>query len=60
MHEPINLCDELSRAHWCGQFSCSERQLVDAVRVTKSIDVGTVGLYLATCFRIDVDVDNAM
>jgi len=55
MDESINLSDDLSRAHWCGHFSCSERELIEAVRVTHSIDVGTVGLYLATRFETDAD-----
>jgi hypothetical protein len=50
MDDPIDLCNDLSRAHWCGHFSYSERQLMDAVRVTHSNNVGTVGLYLATRF----------
>jgi hypothetical protein len=51
MHAPINLGNPLSLAHWCGHFSCSERDLLDAIRVTHSTDVGTVGLYLATQFE---------
>jgi len=51
MHAPINLRNTLSLAHWCGHFSCSERDLRDAIRATYSTDVGTVGLYLATRFE---------
>nr|WP_250889378.1 hypothetical protein [Rhodanobacter sp. LX-99] len=36
----------MSRAHWCGCFSCSDRELVEAVRATGSTEVGVVGLYL--------------
>ncbi len=55
MDDPINLRDDLSRAHWCGHFSCSERELIAAVRITHSINVGTVGLYLATRFSSDLE-----
>jgi hypothetical protein len=48
MDERINLRSPLSRAHWCGNFSCSEPELLAAVRATHSTDVGAVGLYLAT------------
>jgi hypothetical protein len=48
MGETINLRSRLSRAHWCGNFSCSEQELIDAVHVTHSTEVGAVGLYLAT------------
>ncbi len=48
MGETINLRSRLSRAHWCGNFSCSERELIDAVHVTHSTEVGAVGFYLAT------------
>ena len=46
--EMINLRSSLSRAHWCGNFSCSELELMDAVHATHSTEVGAVGLYLAT------------
>ncbi|WP_449423572.1 DUF3606 domain-containing protein [Rhodanobacter lindaniclasticus] len=48
MDERINLRSSLSRAHWCGNFSCSDAELLAAVRATHSTDVGAVGLYLAT------------
>ncbi|MGS1014128.1 DUF3606 domain-containing protein [Rhodanobacter sp. UC4450_H17] len=48
MDERIDLRSPLSRAHWCGNFSCSDAELLAAVRATHSTDVGTVGLYLAT------------
>jgi hypothetical protein len=51
----INLASDLSRAHWCGHFSCTEQELIDAVRATRSIEVGLVGLYLATRFSLDFD-----
>ena len=50
--ERINLRDRLSRAHWCGCFSCSDQELIDAVRTTDSDEVGAVGLYLATRFAL--------
>ncbi|WP_162253833.1 DUF3606 domain-containing protein [Rhodanobacter sp. Root179] len=53
MSERINLRDRLSRAHWCGCFSCSDRELVDAVRATGSVEVGVVGLYLATRYALE-------
>ncbi len=47
--EQINLRNRLSRAHWCGCFSCTDRELIKAVRATGgSTEVGVVGLYLAT------------
>jgi hypothetical protein len=58
MGERINLRDRLSRAHWCGCFSCSDRELVEAVRATGSTEVGVVGLYLATRYALEsFDVD---
>ena len=58
MGERINLRDRLSRAHWCGCFSCSDRELVEAVRTTGSTEVGVVGLYLATRYALEsFDVD---
>jgi hypothetical protein len=53
MGERINLRDRLSRAHWCGCFSCSDRELVGAVRATGSTEVGVVGLYLATRYALE-------
>jgi hypothetical protein len=46
--ERINLRNALSRAHWCGCFSCSDRELIEAVHATRSTEVGVVGIYLAT------------
>jgi hypothetical protein len=46
--ERINLRDQQSRAHGCGCFSCNDQELIEAVRSTGSIEVGAVGLYLAT------------
>jgi len=58
MGERINLRDRLSRAYWCGCFSCSDRELVEAVRATGSTEVGLVGLYLATRYALEsFDVD---
>lgn len=48
MDERIDLSCPLSRAHWCGNFSCTDVALVLAVEATESTDVGIVGLYLAT------------
>lgn len=53
MDERINLRDRLSRAHWCGTFSCGEEALVAAIRATGSTEVGVVGLYLATRFALE-------
>jgi hypothetical protein len=52
----IDLLNDLSRAHWCGHFSCTERELIEAVQATRSIEVGVVGLYLATRFSPDFDL----
>jgi uncharacterized MnhB-related membrane protein len=38
----------LNRAHWCGCFICTDRELIETVRATGSIEVGAVELYLAT------------
>ncbi|WP_172969704.1 DUF3606 domain-containing protein [Rhodanobacter sp. T12-5] len=46
--ERINIRDSLSRAHWCGCFSCSDQDLIEAVRATRSTEVGVVEIYLAT------------
>jgi hypothetical protein len=51
--EQINLRDRLSRAHWCGCFSCGDRELLEAVRTTGSTEVGVVGLYLATRYALE-------
>lgn len=51
--ERINPRDSLSRAHWCGCFSCSDRELIEAVRATGSTEVGAVGLYLATRYVLE-------
>lgn len=53
MGETINLRSPLSRAHWCGNFSCTEQELLDAVRATHSKEVGAVGLYLATRYALE-------
>jgi hypothetical protein len=54
MEDRINLDCSLSRAHWCGNFSCSDAELLRAVQATRSTDVGLVGLYLATCHEREV------
>jgi hypothetical protein len=51
--ERINVLDQLSRAHWCGCFSCSDRDLIEAMRATCSAEVGVVGLYLATRYALE-------
>lgn len=51
--ERINLRDSFSRAHWCGCFSCSDQELIEAVRATGSTEVGVVGLYLATRYALE-------
>lgn len=51
--ERINLRDRLGRAHWCGCFSCNDRELVEAVRATGSTEIGVVGLYLATRYALE-------
>lgn len=51
--EQIDLRNRLSRAHWCGCFSCSDRELIEAVRATGSTEVGVVGLYLATRYALE-------
>ena len=60
MNERINLRSPMSRAHWCGNFSCSDQDLVDAVHATHSTEVGVVGLYLATRYNLEsVDPSDA-
>jgi hypothetical protein len=49
----IDLYSRVSRAHWCGNFSCSDRELLEAVRATGSTEVGVVGLYLATRYALE-------
>lgn len=51
--ERINPGDSVSRAHWCGCFSCSDRDLIEAMRATSSTEVGVIGLYLATRFALE-------
>ena len=53
MSERINIRDQLSRAHWCGCFACSDRDLIDAIRTTGSTEVGVIGLYLATRYALE-------
>lgn len=53
MVERIDLGNPLSRAYWCGCFSCSDYELLEAVRATDSDEVGAVGLYLATRFALE-------
>jgi hypothetical protein len=60
VNEAINLRCPLSRAHWCGNFSCSDQELLDAVRATHSQEVGVVGLYLATRYALEsFDISDA-
>ncbi|WP_161596245.1 DUF3606 domain-containing protein [Rhodanobacter glycinis] len=51
--ELINLRSRLSRAHWCGCFSCTDRELIEAVRATGSTEIGVVGLFLATRYALE-------
>ncbi len=53
MDDRIDLHNHVSRAHWCGCFSCSGRELIEAVRATGSTEVGGVGLYLATRYALE-------
>jgi len=48
MDEHIDMDSPLSRAYWCGNFSCSDAELANAVHIMDSTAVGLVGLYLAT------------
>jgi len=48
MDEHIDMDSPLCRAYWCGNFSCSDEELANAVRIMDSTAVGLVGLYLAT------------
>jgi hypothetical protein len=48
MDEHIDMDNSLCRAYWCGNFSCSDEELANAVRSMDSTAVGLVGLYLAT------------
>jgi len=51
----------LCRAYWCGNFSCSDAELANAVCIMDSTAVGLVGLYLATRRSCAVDqLDLAM
>lgn len=47
MNDHVDMQSPLSRAHWCGNFCCSEAELAYAVRVMDSTEIGLVGLYLA-------------
>jgi len=57
MNEHIDMDSPLSRAYWCGNFSCSDAELANAVRIMDSTAVGLVGLYLATRSSEPRDVD---
>lgn len=48
MDEHIDMESPLSRAYWCGNFCCTDEELAQAALVMGSIEVGLVGLYLAT------------
>jgi len=48
MDEHIDMDSPLCRAYWCGNFSCSDAELANAVHIMGSTAVGLVGLYLAT------------
>lgn len=57
MDDYIDMDNPICRAYWCGNFSCSDAELANAVRIMDSTAVGLVGLYLATrrseCFAVD-------
>lgn len=53
MSQRIDTRSSLSRAYWCGHFSCSEFELMKAIQLTQSKEAGVVGLYLATRFSLD-------
>lgn len=48
MRQLIDPRDPLSLSYWCGHLSCTEFELMHAIRATGSREVGVVGLYLAT------------
>ena len=58
MDEHIDMDSPLSRAYWRGNFSCSDAELVTAVHVMDSTEVGLIGLYLATRSSESRDVDD--
>ena len=53
MRQRIDTRDPLSLSYWCGHLSCTEFELMQAIRATASRDIGVVGLYLATRFTRD-------
>lgn len=57
MDEHIDMDSPLSRAYWCGNFCCSDAELMVAVRIMDSTTVGLVGLYLATRRSKSLSVD---
>jgi len=57
MDEHIDMANPLCRAYWCGNFSCSDAELANAVFIMDSTAAGLVGLYLATS-RSDLDIAN--
>jgi hypothetical protein len=57
MDEHIDMDSPLCRAYWCGNFSCSDAELANAVRIMDSTAVGLVGLYLATRSSEPSDID---
>lgn len=57
MDEHIDMDSPLCRAYWCGNFSCRDAELANAVRIMGSTAVGLVGLYLATRSSEPRDVD---
>lgn len=48
MDKHIDMDNPLARAYWCGNFSCSDAELANAVRIMETTAVGLIGLYLAT------------
>lgn len=57
MDAHIDMDSPLCRAYWCGNFSCSDAELANAVFIMGSTEVGLVGLYLARRSSEYRDVD---
>jgi hypothetical protein len=48
MDKKINRNSTLNRAYWCSSFCCTEKELIEAMDIMASDEVGVVGLFLAT------------
>lgn len=53
MRQRIDTRDPLSVSYWCGHLSCTELELMQAIHVTRSREIGDVGMHLATRFTLD-------